>query len=93
VEVSQDAVDECNRTTRFHCAEEFVSWKGETRSHWFERGQEPEDTWEKSEAGKKTMEARDAAIRDLMEMPISEKPQETDKSESSARSEPKRDED
>ena len=52
-------VDEANRSTRFHSAEEFVSWKGETKPCWFERGQEPEDTWEKSEAGKRALSLAD----------------------------------
>jgi hypothetical protein len=46
--MSQQAVDEFNRRTRFYCAEEFVSWKGETRPFWFDCGTEPEDSWEKS---------------------------------------------
>jgi hypothetical protein len=67
VDVAESAVDEANRTTRFHCAEEFVSWKGETRPHWFERGKETEDTWEKSEVGKKALAERDAALAELTE--------------------------
>src|SRR5271156_433353 len=65
VDVDENAVDEANRTTRFHCAEEFVSWKGETQPYWFERGQEPEDTWEKSEAGKRVLDERDRILKDF----------------------------
>lgn len=50
--VKQTTVDELNQRTRFHCEEEFVSWKGETRPYWFDHGKEPEDTWEKSPEGK-----------------------------------------
>ncbi len=53
--VKQKTVDELNRRTRFFCTEEFVSWKGETRPYWFDPGKEPEDTWEKSEGGKRAM--------------------------------------
>ncbi len=65
VDVSQTEVDEANRLTRFHCAEEFVSWKGETRSYWFERGHEPEDTWEKSQERQQMIEKRDRILREL----------------------------
>lgn len=58
-------VDEANRLTRFHCDKEFVSWKGEARPYWFERGQEPEDTWEKSEAGKKALEEKERMVGGL----------------------------
>jgi hypothetical protein len=50
-DVKQTSVDELNRRTRFHCEEEFVSWKGETRPYWLDPGKEPEDTWEKSPEG------------------------------------------
>jgi hypothetical protein len=56
LDIEERYVDEANRSTRFHCDEEFVSWKGETRPYWFERGQEPEDMWEKTEAGRKALE-------------------------------------
>jgi hypothetical protein len=80
VDINEKAVDESNRITRFHCSEEFVSWKGKTRPYWFERGQEPEDTWEKSEAGKKSVQERDAALRELRggiseELPGGERPE------------------
>ena len=51
VEVAQNVVDESNRQTRFHSAQEFVSRNGETRPYWFDLGKEPEGTWEESEAG------------------------------------------
>jgi hypothetical protein len=65
VHIDEKAVDEANRLTRFHCDKEFVSWKGETRPYWFERGQEPEDMWEKSEAGKKAFEEKERALEGL----------------------------
>jgi hypothetical protein len=62
VDVDQRCVDELNRRTRFNCDEEFVSWKGETRSIWFDPGKEPEDTWEKTDEGKRALEQRDRMI-------------------------------
>jgi hypothetical protein len=38
VDITQNALDEFNRRTRFHCAEEFVSKTGETRPYWFDPG-------------------------------------------------------
>jgi hypothetical protein len=61
------AVDEMNRTTRFHCNEEFVSWKGVSKPYWFERGKEPEDRWENTPEGKAAIaedEKRDRYIRE-----------------------------
>jgi hypothetical protein len=55
IDVGQRFVDEVNRRTRAHCAIEFVSWKGETRSYWFEKGTLPADAWENTDAGKKAM--------------------------------------
>jgi hypothetical protein len=55
MDVSQKIVDEANRLGRAHCADEFVSWKGETRQHWFEMGKTPADAWENTEAGKKAI--------------------------------------
>jgi len=40
VDVKQKTVDEANQLMRFHCAEEFISWKGETRSIWFDNPQQ-----------------------------------------------------
>lgn len=51
-DVKQINVDECNRRTRFHCEQEFVSWKGETRPYWFDLGEQPEDAWEETPEGK-----------------------------------------
>jgi hypothetical protein len=59
VDVGQRSTDELNRRARLNCAEEFVSWKGETRSIWFDTGKEPEDAWEKTEEGKRALEQRD----------------------------------
>jgi hypothetical protein len=50
--VGQKTVDEVNRRTRFHCNEEFVSWKGETRPYWFDPGKKPDDCWENTEQGR-----------------------------------------
>ena len=52
-------VDEVNRRTRFYCADYFVSWKGETKPYWFDPGQEPEDSWERSDAGKRVLAERE----------------------------------
>ncbi|MFZ0856844.1 MAG: DUF4238 domain-containing protein [Candidatus Acidiferrales bacterium] len=56
-------VDEANRLRRAYCTEEFVSWKGETRSCWFDLGKKPDDCWENSEEGKKALEERDEFLR------------------------------
>jgi hypothetical protein len=56
IDVGQHSVDQANRLTRAHAADEFVSWKGETRPSWFESGTPPEDAWENTEAGKKAMQ-------------------------------------
>jgi uncharacterized protein DUF4238 len=55
IDVGRHVVDEANRLTRAHAADEFVSWKGETRPYWFETGTMPDDAWENTEAGKKSM--------------------------------------
>jgi hypothetical protein len=57
-DVGQTAVDEVNRRTRFHCNEEFVSWKGETRLYWFDEGKKPDDCWENTEQGKRALAER-----------------------------------
>jgi hypothetical protein len=54
------ALTELNRRTRFHCSEEFVSCRAETRPEWFDIGTEPEDSWEKSEEGKQAIKDREA---------------------------------
>lgn len=51
VDARQETVDEANRSCRFNCTEEFVSWKGETLPYWFDPGKEPQDSWEKSPEG------------------------------------------
>jgi hypothetical protein len=55
IDVGRQAVDEANRLARAHCAQEFVSWKGETRPHWFDLGEKPADAWENTAAGKKAL--------------------------------------
>lgn len=59
VDAKPEAIDELNRRTRFHCAVEFVSRNGETRPYWFDPGKEPEESWEKSEEGKRALAMRD----------------------------------
>jgi hypothetical protein len=59
LEVEQRIVDEINRRTRFHCAKEFVSWKGSMRELWFDPGVEPNDSWEKSPEGRAAIAERD----------------------------------
>jgi hypothetical protein len=49
IDADQNMLDETNRLTRAYCDEEFVSWKGETRPKWFDIGEEPDDSWEKSQ--------------------------------------------
>jgi uncharacterized protein DUF4238 len=51
VDARKATVDEANRSRRFNCTEEFVSWKGGTLPYWFDPGKEPDDTWEKSPEG------------------------------------------
>jgi Protein of unknown function (DUF4238) len=46
IDVNQAFVDGANRLTRFHCDQEFVSWKGQTRPEWFDRDQKPDDPGE-----------------------------------------------
>jgi hypothetical protein len=67
LDVGQDLVDEANRTTRAHTADEFVSWKGETRPYWFDLGTPPEDAWENTEAGKKAMRQSAEGEQELKE--------------------------
>jgi hypothetical protein len=55
LDVGRKAVDEANRLTRWYCNEEFISWKGEIRPYWFERGRQPTDAWENTEEVKKAL--------------------------------------
>lgn len=45
--VTEHAVDQMNRRTRFGCAEYFVANANTTRPIWFDPGEEPEDSWGK----------------------------------------------
>jgi len=74
IDVKQNAVDEGNRLLRFHCHKEFVSWKGETRPHWFEIGEEPDDSWERSPEGKRALEQQEA--REEQQVETSNEPEE-----------------
>ena len=47
VPVPERMVDNANRLTRFSCSEHFVSKSEVTKPFWFDRGEEPEDSWEK----------------------------------------------
>ena len=70
LDANEKMVDEFNRRTRFHCAEEFVSWKGETKAYWFEELKAPEGKWENSAEAKASAaqgEERDKAIARLEE--------------------------
>jgi hypothetical protein len=60
VDVPAPGLTELNRRTRFHCLEEFVSCKDETRPEWFDEGTEPEDTWENSPEGRRAIEEQEA---------------------------------
>ena len=73
IDVEQNAVDEGNRMRRFHCDKEFVSWKGETRPYWFEMGEEPEDSWEKSPEGKEALQRQEAWEKQQAELEKSNK--------------------
>ncbi len=57
--ISARIVDELNRRTRFGCQEYFVSRKGIVKPYWFDSGKEPDDSWEKSEEGKRMLKERD----------------------------------
>jgi len=52
-------VQEMNRTMRFSCNEEFISWKGTVDPFWFSEREMPEDAWEKTEARKAAMAETD----------------------------------
>ncbi len=47
VPVPERMVDNANRQARFGCSEHFVSRSKTTKSIWFDRGEEPDDSWEK----------------------------------------------
>jgi uncharacterized protein DUF4238 len=47
VPVTERAVDEMNRRTRFGCGDYFVTNANVTRPIWFDPGEEPEDSWRK----------------------------------------------
>ncbi len=55
ISVSSKVVQELNRTTRFSCREEFISWKGVVDPFWFSEREMPDDAWEKTEQGKAAM--------------------------------------
>ena len=55
ISVSSKVVEELNRTTRFSCREEFISWKGVVDPFWFSEREMPDDAWEKTEQGKAAM--------------------------------------
>lgn len=55
ISVNPKMVQELNRTTRFSCYEEFISWKGEVDPFWFSEREMPDDAWEKTEQGKVAM--------------------------------------
>ena len=50
-----EVVSEVNRRNVLSSDQEFVSWKGEVRPHWFVWGEAPDDSWEKSEHGKQAL--------------------------------------
>ena len=52
---SPKVLREVNRTLRFSCYEEFISWKGVVDPFWFSDREMPEDAWEKTEQGKAAM--------------------------------------
>jgi hypothetical protein len=46
--INEDFTDEVNRITRFHAHEYFIVNKKITKGIWFEPGQEPDDSWNKT---------------------------------------------
>ena len=46
--------DEINRGTRFNCDEYFIVNSNCKKEYWFNKGKEPEDSWEKTHSKKKT---------------------------------------
>jgi len=48
IPIAQTVVDDINRTTRFAAAEHFVTRLPMHRPIWFDRGVEPDDSWEKT---------------------------------------------
>jgi hypothetical protein len=54
------AVDEANSAQVWFAGKEIVSWKGMTRSEWFEKRNPPPDAWENTPEGK-------AALKKLVE--------------------------
>lgn len=55
ISVNSKMVQELNRTTRFSCHAEFISWKGIVDPFWFSEREMPDDAWEKTEQGKAAM--------------------------------------
>ncbi len=50
IQVPPEMVDEFNRRTRFHAHKQYIVRCKETKPVWFEPGEEPEDSWEKTSA-------------------------------------------
>jgi hypothetical protein len=69
--VPKRVVDELNRRVRFNAEDNFVVRKNETNPFWFDRGVEPEDSWEKVQANKAT-EATESASGPPGPQPIAE---------------------
>jgi hypothetical protein len=44
-------VDALNWRVRVRCSEHFISWKGQTKPSWFEKGVLPADAWENTTEG------------------------------------------
>lgn len=53
IEANEKVVNEFNRRTRFYADEHFVVSKPVKNDYWFQRGVEPEDSWEKNEERKR----------------------------------------
>jgi hypothetical protein len=49
IDVNQKMVDEINRRARFNCDEYTVVRKKYKKDMWFDPGEEPEDSWEKTQ--------------------------------------------
>lgn len=49
IKMKPEMTDEFNRRTRFHAHDSYVVNRNESREIWFEKGEEPEDSWRKKQ--------------------------------------------
>ena len=60
IDVHNEIVDEFNRRTRFHSDEYFVVNRNMKKEFWFDPGEEPDDSWEKTQEKKEMSTEQDA---------------------------------